>query len=239
MVRDLLCTLQSGIGSEPFCERGQLDGITVHKLLEIIILIIMDGLFIFEVDRETIDRRLFLMHGKLHDVPTTLCRANVTRTYVIDYLIDVLSHSHSGMIVNLVYVLVNVLYGLYGGADLNIDVAIIPGGEIGIIRNDIAVVKGLASGVCICPAIVRPGIFWIAIFTKACLWTKLFGKTLATFAIDHVRCIIIFRTAGTMHHALCHGGIEHGMSFRVRDLSRDNGVDMSSISGSCTAASKR
>jgi hypothetical protein len=32
-----------------------------------------------------------------------------------------------------------------------------------------------------------------------------------------------------MHHALCDGGIEHGLSFRVRDLSRDDGVDMSSI----------
>jgi hypothetical protein len=32
-----------------------------------------------------------------------------------------------------------------------------------------------------------------------------------------------------MHHAFCDGGIESGMSDRVRDLSRDNGVNMSSI----------
>ena len=32
-----------------------------------------------------------------------------------------------------------------------------------------------------------------------------------------------------MHHALCDGGIEGGMGNRVRDLSKDNGVNVSSI----------
>jgi len=59
--------------------------------------------------------------------------------------------------------------------------------------------------------------------------TKVLWKMLAAFSIDHAGSIWMFWTTGTMHNAFFYGGIEHGMSNRVRDLSRDNGVYMGSI----------
>ena len=52
---------------------------------------------------------------------------------------------------------------------------------------------------------------------------------LAALSIAHAACIWVFWTIETMYHALCDGGIEHGMSDGVRDLSGDNGVYMNGI----------
>jgi len=78
------------------------------------------------MDRKAIDRWLFLMQGKFKDVPATLWWGNITGVYVFQYLINVPSYFQGGTIMTLVYVLVNVLYGLDGSADLDIDVAVIP-----------------------------------------------------------------------------------------------------------------
>ena len=52
---------------------------------------------------------------------------------------------------------------------------------------------------------------------------------LAALALYHARSISVFITAKTMHHALCDIGVEHGMSNRIRDLGRNDGVNMSGI----------
>src|SRR6202050_388040 len=148
----------------------------------------------------------------------SLCRTNVMCTYVIQYLIYVLSHNHGCTIMTFVYVLVDVFDGLDRGTDFNIDMTVIACGQIGIIRDDVAVVKGLTSGVGIGPTIVRSDIFWIAIFTKAGFRTEGLCIVLTALSINHAGCIWVFRTAGTMHHTLCDCGIEHEMSNRVRDL---------------------
>ena len=229
LIGDLLCTQQSGIGNKPLCERSLFNGFTIHKHLWVVIVIIEDILFIFNMDGQTIDRWLFLMHGKFHDVPDSLGRPNVTGAYVIHYLINIFSHSHCGAIVTLVYVLVNVLDGLDRGTDLNVYMAFVPGGQGWIVGNDMVVAKGLTSGIGIGPSIIWPGILRIAILTKTCLRTELLWKMLAANSIDHARCIGVFWTARTMDHALCDSGIELGMSNRVRDLSRYNGVNMGCI----------
>src|SRR6266436_9335594 len=126
LIGGILCTLQSPIGGEPLCQVGLLDGIASHELLRIIIIIIkIDHLLIFFMDWQAVDRRLFLMQGKFKDVPATLRWTNKMEAYVFQYLINILSHFQSGTIMTLVYVLVNVLYGLDGSADLNIDVTVI------------------------------------------------------------------------------------------------------------------
>src|ERR1700683_3700688 len=189
----------------------------------------MDVMFVFEMDRQAIDGGLLLVHLVFHDVPASLCRTNITCTYIIQYLIYILSHSHGGTVVTFVYILVDVFDGLDGGADFDIDMPVIACGQIGIIRNDIAIVKSLTFGVGTGPTIVRSDIFWITIFTHAGFRAEGLWIVLAALSIDHAGCFWVSRTAGTVDHTLCDCGIEHGMSDRVRDMSRDNGVYMSRI----------
>jgi hypothetical protein len=123
--------------------------------------------------------------------------------YVIHNLIHILAHTHGGMIMTLVYVLVNVLDGLDGGTDLDIDVAVVPCEQIKVVGNNNVVVKGVTFMVSIGPAIVRPGIFEIAVFAKTGFRTELFWIMLAAFSIDHAGSIWFFWTTGTMHHWWC------------------------------------
>ena len=123
----------------------------------------------------------------------------------------------------------DVLDGLDRGADFDIYVTVVPCRQIRVIRDDAAVVKGVAFAICISPAILRPSIFWIAILSKAGFRTKLLWIMLAALALYHARSISVFITAKTMHHALCDIGVEHGMSNRIRDLGRNDGVNMSGI----------
>jgi hypothetical protein len=99
-------------------------------------------MFIFEMDRQAIDGWLLLVHGKFHHVPDALGRTNVTGTYMIRYLIYILSNSNSGTVVTLVYIFMNILDGLDGGTDFDIDMTVVTCGQIGIIRDDITIVKG-------------------------------------------------------------------------------------------------
>ena len=91
------------------------------------------------------------------------------------------------------------------------------------------VVKDVTFGIFIGAAILRPGVFRVAIFTEAGFWTEILWKILVAFAIDHADSFWVCRTTGAMHHALCDGLIQHGMSCRVRDLSGDDGVNVSGI----------
>jgi hypothetical protein len=169
------------------------------------------------------------MHLIFHRVPAGLCRTNVTGSYVICYLIDILTHDDGGTVVTFVYVLVDIFDGLNRSTDLDIDMTVITCGQIGVIRDDIAIVKGLTSGIGIGPTIVGSGIFRITIFAEAGLRTEDLWKVLATLSIDHAGCGWEFRTARTVHHALSDSGIEGGMGNGIRDLSRDDGVDVSCI----------
>ena len=95
-----------------------------------------------------------------------------------------------------------------------------------IIRNDAVVVKSMAFAIGISPAIFTLSIFWIAILSKVC---KLLWIMLAALAFYHARSIWVFITARTICHAFCDTGVKHGMSDRIRDLSRNNEINMSSI----------
>jgi len=169
------------------------------------------------------------MHRKFHDVPDALCRTDITGADMIKYLVDIFTDTDSGTIMTFVYVLVNVLDGLDGGADLNVDMTTISDRQKGVVGNDVTVVKGMTFGVGIGFTIIWPGILRITIFTIAGLGVKILWIMLAAFTVDHARSVSVFRTAGTMHHALCDDLIEHGMSNRVRDLTRHDRIHMGSI----------
>jgi hypothetical protein len=166
MIGDVTCTLQGGIGNEPLCKVSLLDCITIQYLLDIIVIVNIDGLLIFKMNRQMIDGRLFLMHGKFHNMPNSLNRTNIMTTYVIKYFVNVFPNGDGSTIVAFVYVLVDVLDGLDRGADFDIYVTVVPCRQIKVIRNDTAVVKGVAFAICISPAVFRPSIFWIAILSR-------------------------------------------------------------------------
>jgi hypothetical protein len=63
LICDLLCTLQSPIGKEPLCKRSLFGRLAIYDLLQIIVIIEIDHMLIYEMDRQTIDRWLLLMHG--------------------------------------------------------------------------------------------------------------------------------------------------------------------------------
>jgi hypothetical protein len=99
-------------------------------------------------------------------MPASLGRTNVMGTYMIHYLIYVLTHSDSGTIMTFVYILVYIFNGFNGGTDFNIDMTIIVGGQTGVIRDDIVVVKYMTFRIGIGSTIVGSGIFWVTIFAK-------------------------------------------------------------------------
>src|ERR1700690_3693442 len=216
------------IGLEPCCELGILIPCTFQNIIGFIVCMEVDHLLILEMDREVIDGRLFHVHWKLKDVPACFDRTNVTTINIILNLIDllVLAHLYSGKIVALVDILVNILYGLDRRTNLDIDAAVILGREIWAIRDNITIVKDVSTVGGVGATIVWPGIFWVTIFSKAGFLTKVLPIILAAFVIDHAWRIGVFRTTGTMEHALCYSFIQHGMSYRIRKLSRDNAVDL-------------
>ena len=87
----------------------------------------------------------------------------------------------------------------------------------------------MALGVGIDSTIVGSDVLGISVFTKTCGRAKFPWVMFAALTINHAGGFWELGTAGTVHHALCDGCIKYGLSFRVRDLSRDDRVDMSSI----------
>jgi hypothetical protein len=67
--------------------------------------------------------------------------------------------------------------------------------------------------------VVWPGVFGIAIFAEAGLRTEVLWEMLAALAIDHAGGTWDLGATGTMHHAFCDCGIEHGVSDGIGDLS--------------------
>jgi hypothetical protein len=147
---------------------------------------------------------------------------------MIHYFIHI-CHLQGCTIVTLVDIFVNVLDSLDSGTDLYVDMTVILCGQPRIVGNNMTVVKCVTSGVGVGPAIVWPGIFRISVSTKTGCGAKFLGEMLAALTIDHAGCSEVLRTTGTMDHTLCDGLIKHGLSFRVRDLGRNERVDMRNI----------
>ena len=187
MVGDILCTWKSGIGCEPLCERSLFKSFIIQQELWVVIFLKVDIMFVFEMGRQAIHRWFLLVHGIFHYVPAKLCRTNVMGTYMIQYLIYILSNSHGGMVITLVYVLVNVLDGLDRGTDFDIDmtVQVIACRQIGIIRDNVTIVKGMTLSVGIGSTIVTAGILRITIITIVGFRTELLWIVLAALAINH------------------------------------------------------
>ncbi len=83
--------------------------------------------------------------------------------------------------------------------------------------------------------IVGPCIDWVPLLTKVGLVTEVLGVVLGAMPILvgillHAKGLdMVWGTTGTMEHVLGDTAVEVGMEIRIWDLSRDQGIDMSSI----------
>ena len=134
-------------------------------------------------------------------------------------LIYILANTKGSAIVTFVNIFVNILDGLDRCTYLNVDVAVVPGGQIRIIWNYIMVIKGVTMSVGVGPAIVRSSIFQITVLAQVGFSTVLLWIMLAALSFNHARCVWEFRATGTVNHALSDGGIEDRLSDWVRELS--------------------
>lgn len=188
----------------------------------------VNHLLIWEMNRKAIDIRGFLMHLELQEMPASFNRTNVSPIHILlDFIPS--SNTHSSTIMALVDVLMDVLDCSDRGTNLNIDVAIVLGSQMRIIRDDPGVVEDKALGVGMGDTVVRPCILGITIFFKKSARTERFWEMLLALAIDHARSIGEVRTTGTMEHTFCDNFKEPGMSGLIRDLSRDDVVCLECI----------
>jgi len=162
------------------------------------------------------------MHLKFKDVPKSLNRADVPGVKVGFDLIHCTSHLQSSMVMSFVDVLVNVFDRLDGCADLQVNVTLKLHQQLWGIWHNIFVVKDLVRVLLDSVAIIRSCILWIAIILHASLLTEVFGKALLAESIDHTTICI----ARTMEHEVPHSFIELRMEMLIRDLGRDEGVNL-------------
>src|ERR1700690_2817474 len=101
------------------------------------------------MDWKTIYSWRFSMHLEFECMPARCYGTNVTTVDILLYFIHLLPFTHlqCGKIMSLVYVLVDILDGLDGSANLDIDMTIIFCREKGTVRDDITIVKDMATAV--------------------------------------------------------------------------------------------
>jgi hypothetical protein len=214
------------IGFKPSSEASVLCSCTVKDFLRIISRIIVDHLLLRKVNRQAIDRRPFQVHAKFKDVPHSLDRADVPGVKVGFDLIHSTLHLQSGTVRTFVYVLVYIFDGLDGGTDLQVHMALKLNQEGWRVWNNMSVCKDI-KGNRICTlldsaTIIRTCILWIAILLHASLGTEVLGIALLTEAILQTAICI----AGTMEHEVRDSFIELRMDICIRNLGRDEGVDL-------------
>jgi hypothetical protein len=142
------------IGFEEGSEGGLLCSAALQDLLCSLssVLIPCDSLLVGKMDMKADDVGGCTMHGKVEEPPDSLMSRNVAGIQVELDLIVAGAELHSDSIMALVDIFVDVLQGLDGGDDLNVDVATILPYEIPAVGDDPAIVnilvpdaKGLAS----------------------------------------------------------------------------------------------
>jgi hypothetical protein len=116
------------VGFKPSSKTCNFGTTSLQNLVNIILCIEVDGLFIFKMDRQTINSRRLYMHTKFHDMPAALNRSNVTCIKIFLDLISILiKNLHCGSVMAFVYILVDILDCLDRRTDFDIDVTIVSG----------------------------------------------------------------------------------------------------------------
>jgi hypothetical protein len=211
-----------GIGFEPSSKASLLCCSTVQNILGIILRIIDDHLLIREMDWQAVDRGPFQMHWEFKDAPHSLSRADVSGVKICFDLIHRSFHLQGSPVMSFVDVLVDVLDRLDGCTDLHVDMTVELHQQVWRMRNNIFVGEDIAIRLLDGAAIFRSCILWIAILlhdglSTEGLWVMLLAKSILQAT---------FWSAGTMEHEFADGFIELWMDVLVRNLGRDEGVDL-------------
>src|SRR5882762_5010029 len=171
-------------------------------------------------------------------MPASLHRPNVASINVVLDFIHI-ANLNSSPVMTLVDILVDVLDCLDRSTDFHIDVTVILGKEVRIVRDYITIGEDMGTQLtellCEGAPIVWPGILWVSIITKVSFLTELLGVVLGAARslvgiLLHARSRdMIWSTTGTMQHVFGDRLIEEGMEVRIRELCRDNAIHMVGI----------
>src|ERR1700753_638958 len=94
------------------------------------------------------------------------------------------------------------------------------------IRHHPSVVDNVATGIG-----EGPGVVWtlqldIAFSSDLCLFPEWLWEALATLPILHAGCVLVEITTGTMNHEPGHQSIQSRLLYRIRNLSRDDSINL-------------
>jgi hypothetical protein len=173
------------IGSEEGSEGGLLGGCSLKDLLCSFssVLIPCDVVLIGKMDLKANDVGGCTVHGKVEEAPDCLMSGNVAGVQVELDLIVASAKLHGNSIVALVDIFVDVLQGLDGGDDLNVDVTAVLPQEIGIVGNHPAIVDLFPPDLKCLASVATPA-GCIGILCDGGVLPEGFGKILGAFAID-------------------------------------------------------
>src|SRR6202023_1223389 len=181
-----------------------------------------DHLLTWKVDLKADNVGINCMHLISHQTPKSLALRDVACIQIELDLILTLAKLHSGTVMALVDILVDVLDASDRADALHVDMtAILP--EQKDAEGNIVNFHAVGEGICLFS--VTTAEVGIRVIGDGGLVTEWLGKTLGALSILHALSSGILWTAGSVDHVLHHQFMKHWMSVRIRDLSREELVE--------------
>jgi hypothetical protein len=158
---------------------------------------------------EAHNARLTPMHLKEVETPNGLTARDISSIQVLLDLIGAGAKLHSGAVMALVHILVDVLDRFDRGDGLDINVAAVLPDEIPRVADNPAIVNSFATD-CICDASVRASGAGVGVLRNRGGFPKGLGKAFGTGAIDDARSVtvVVVCTTGSVNHELLNEGKE-------------------------------
>src|SRR5438045_5099927 len=113
----------------------------VTQLLRRPVRIEVDRLLAWQMYGELDYGRKLLMHRVLEQPPYGFGRANIAALQMLADLVILAHYSGSSTVVALIDIFVDILHGLHGPADLDVNMGAVLAGQVRIIRDDPAIVE--------------------------------------------------------------------------------------------------
>jgi hypothetical protein len=190
-----------------------------------------------EVNLESDDGRVSAVHGKPEQTPASLVGGEVAAILVLANLVDSIGVDgdfRHGFIWALVNILVEVLYSLQRAAQLDVNVGVISFREVGIIRNDPAVIKRHRTAPVFArlqnlPSIISSSVHRVLALFPDGLLAEGLRESLGALPVPHAGSVrIVPFTARPVDHIINDNVIELRIDVFVGNLSTAGSIDVSS-----------